>query len=91
MKLKYCVILLGLLVWPPAYSAVEIIYSAEYKMSKVGVISISSFHGSPSEAVKELQRKANQAGATHFRITSFGTPGKSSYLTATAVLYKQER
>lgn len=88
MKLKKFTFLLGFLVLPSAYSAVEVNSSVASKMRKDGVVSISSFNGSPSEAVEKIRSKAIQAGASHFRITSFGTPGDSSYIAATAVLYK---
>lgn len=88
MRLNLIAIFIGFLALPSAYSAVEINAFAAKEMSKEGMASLSSFNGSPSEAVEELRRKAIQAGATHFKITSFGTPGDSSYITATAVLYK---
>ncbi|MFC0140426.1 DUF1471 domain-containing protein [Erwinia mallotivora] len=72
----------------PAFAAVSVNQYEAQGLTKIGVVSLSAFRGSPNEAMEAIREKAINAGAERYRITSFDTPGDSSFIRATAVIYR---
>ncbi|HDT4958900.1 TPA: DUF1471 domain-containing protein [Enterobacter kobei] len=54
----------------------------------VGAVSVSGVRGSSDDAIRQLQKKAQEAGGNKLRITGFGTLGDSSLWMGTAEVYR---
>jgi len=54
----------------------------------IGVVSVSGLMGSPDDAVRALQQKAEKLGGTSVTITSLDTPSDSSLWSGTARVYR---
>jgi len=54
----------------------------------IGVVSVSGLMGSPDDAIRALQQKAEKLGGSSVAITSLDTPGDSSLWTGTAQVYR---
>lgn len=72
-----------------SFAATEIRDSQMADMkTKIGNISVNVRNGTFEEAMTALNEKADQKGATFYRITSLGRSGMSSDVSATAVVYQ---
>ncbi|MGC4125786.1 DUF1471 domain-containing protein [Enterobacter sp.] len=61
---------------------------ASAHLTRIGVVSISSFNGSTDDVVAALQQKAVKLGASKLRIVSLGNPGDSALWYGNAEAYK---
>lgn len=57
-------------------------------LTKLGVVSISGVAGSPEDAIKALEDKANKAGANYFKVIGLNNPGDSSHWMGVAEIYR---
>jgi hypothetical protein len=60
-------------------------------LHNMGVISVSGINGSPDDAIRALQQKAMEDGATSYRIIGLDTPGHSSEWRASADIYVSDK
>lgn len=72
-----------------AFAAKEIRHSEMADMkTKLGTISVDIRNGTLDEANAALVKKADEKGATFYRVTSIGMDGMGSDVSATAEIYK---
>lgn len=57
-------------------------------LQSIGNVSISNVNGSMDDATRELSQKAEEMGASHYRIIGVENPGDSSQWTGTAEIYR---
>lgn len=57
-------------------------------LQSMGSVSISGARGSIDDAQRHLAHKAEEMGATHYRVVGLDTPGDSSRWSGTAEIYR---
>ncbi|WP_409074724.1 YdgH/BhsA/McbA-like domain containing protein [Pantoea sp. C3] len=57
-------------------------------MQSLGSVSVSSVRGSMDDATEQLSQKAEEMGASHYRVIGVDNPGDSSLWTGTAEIYR---
>lgn len=57
-------------------------------MRSIGSVSVSNVRGSLDDATRELSQKAEEKGASHYRIIGVENPGDSSQWSGTAEIYR---
>ncbi|RWR00834.1 hypothetical protein ED28_16910 [[Pantoea] beijingensis] len=91
MNLKYPTILAVALFATTSFTAMaatEIDSQQARGLESIGNVSVSAQRGSIDDAAQKLSQKAEEMGATHYRIVGLDNPGDSSMWSGTAELYK---
>ncbi|MBD8450816.1 YdgH/BhsA/McbA family protein [Serratia rubidaea] len=57
-------------------------------LQSLGAVSVSGVAGTSDDAVRKLQEKAADQGASHYRIIGLDTPGDSSLWRGNAEIYR---
>ncbi|MHA6312186.1 MULTISPECIES: YdgH/BhsA/McbA-like domain containing protein [Pantoea] len=57
-------------------------------MQSIGSVSVSNVRGSLDDASRQLSQKAEEMGASHYRVIGVDNPGDSSLWTGTAEIYR---
>ncbi|MCX8956732.1 YdgH/BhsA/McbA-like domain containing protein [Erwinia psidii] len=71
-----------------ALSATSVDQSQSQNLQEMGTVSISGVRGSLDDATHRLREKAQDAGASYYRIIGVDNPGDSSLWTGTAKMYR---
>ncbi|MEJ4045132.1 MULTISPECIES: DUF1471 domain-containing protein [unclassified Erwinia] len=62
--------------------------SQAMNMQSIGSVSVSGVRGSLDDATHQLAKKAEELGASHYRVVRADTPGDSSLWSGTAEIYR---
>ncbi|MFB6327733.1 protein ydgH Flags: Precursor [Pantoea deleyi] len=57
-------------------------------MQSIGSVSVSGVRGSLDDASRQLSQKAEEMGASHYRVIGVDNPGDSSLWSGTAEIYR---
>jgi len=57
-------------------------------LQSIGSVSVSNARGSLDDATRQLSQKAEEMGASHYRIIGVENPGDSSLWSGTAEIYR---
>lgn len=57
-------------------------------LQSIGSVSVSNARGSLDDATRQLSQKAEEMGASHYRIIGVENPGDSSLWRGTAEIYR---
>lgn len=57
-------------------------------MQPAGTVSVSGVRGTLDDATRQLSQKAEEMGATHFRVIGAQNPGDSSLWNGSAEIYR---
>ncbi|MGE9550906.1 DUF1471 domain-containing protein [Erwinia amylovora] len=71
-----------------ALAATEVTTVQTSQLQNMGTVSVSGVRGSPDDALRQVKRKAEDMGASRYRIIGVDTPGNSSLWRATAEIYR---
>ncbi|WP_312837020.1 YdgH/BhsA/McbA-like domain containing protein [Pantoea sp.] len=70
------------------FAATQVDSEQAQGMRSIGNVSVSNVTGSMDDATRQLSQKAEEAGATHYRIIGVENPGDSSQWSGSAELYR---
>lgn len=88
---KLTVVLAGALLATASFStlaATLVDKEQAQNMQSIGNVSVSNVRGSFDDATEQLSQKAEEMGASHYRIIGVENPGDSSQWTGTAEIYR---
>ena len=90
MKTRYAVLAGALLAAASFSSLAATVLNAEQaqNMQSIGSVSVSGISGSLDDATRQLSQKAQEQGASHYRIIGVQNPGDSSMWSGTAEIYR---
>lgn len=90
MKTRYAVLAGALLAAASFSSLAATVLNAEQaqNMQSIGSVSVSGVSGSLDDATRQLSQKAQEQGASHYRIIGVQNPGDSSMWSGTAEIYR---
>ncbi|MFC0139510.1 DUF1471 domain-containing protein [Erwinia mallotivora] len=91
MNIKFPVLFAAAVVAATSFStfaATQIDQSQSQDLQEIGVVSVSGVRGSIDDATHKLRQKAEEMGASHYRIIGVDNPGDSSQWTGTAQIYR---
>lgn len=71
-----------------ALAATQVNEDQSQNMQAMGTVSVSGVNGSLDDATRELSQKAQEMGASHFRVVRADTPGDSSLWSGNAEIYR---
>jgi uncharacterized protein (UPF0333 family) len=71
-----------------AFAAISVDREQAQGMQSIGNVSVSNVTGSMDDATRQLSQKAEEMGATHYRVIGVDNPGDSSNWTGTAEIYR---
>ncbi|WP_437609882.1 YdgH/BhsA/McbA-like domain containing protein [Erwinia sp. V71] len=71
-----------------AMAATEVNNEQAQGLQSMGSVSISGARGSIDDAQHHLAQKAEEMGATHYRVVGLDNPGDSSRWSGTAEIYR---
>lgn len=71
-----------------ALAATQINRSESQNLQGIGFVSVSGVRGSFDDATHQLKVKAEEAGASYYRIIGVDTPGDSSAWRGSAEIYR---
>lgn len=71
-----------------AMAATPIDHEQAQGLQSMGSVSVSAVSGSLDDATRQLSQKAEEMGATHYRIVGVDNPGDSSLWSGTAEIYR---
>jgi len=69
-------------------AATQVNGSQSMELQSLGSVSVSGIRGSLDDATHQLAKKAEDMGASHFRVVRADTPGDSSLWSGTAEIYR---
>lgn len=88
---KLTVILAGALFATASFStlaASPVNHEQAEGLQSMGSVSVSNARGSLDDATRQLSQKAEEMGASHYRIIGVENPGDSSLWSGTAEIYR---
>lgn len=71
-----------------AMAATEVDHQQAQGLQSMGSVSISDVNGSMDDATRQLSQKAEEMGATHYRVIGVDNPGDSSVWSGSAEIYR---
>lgn len=71
-----------------AFAATLVDESQTQNLQPVGSISVTGVRGSIDDVTQQLSQKANEMGASHYRVVRADTPGDSSLWSGNAEIYR---
>lgn len=71
-----------------AFAAQPLSAGQAQNLQSAGTVSISGVAGSFDDATRQLSQKAEESGASHYRVIGVQTPGDSSLWSGTAEIYR---
>ncbi|WP_034916292.1 YdgH/BhsA/McbA-like domain containing protein [Erwinia sp. 9145] len=71
-----------------ALAATQVDQDQSQNLQAAGTVTISNVNGSLDDANRQLKAKAEEMGASHYRIIRAETPGDSSLWSGTAEIYR---
>ncbi|QKJ88167.1 DUF1471 domain-containing protein [Paramixta manurensis] len=71
-----------------AMAATEVDAQQAQNLNPIGDVSVSGVRGSIDDATRHLARKADEMGATHYRVIGVENPGDSSLWSGSAEIYR---
>lgn len=71
-----------------AFAATLVDESRAQNLQPVGSISVTGVRGSIDDVTQQLSQKANEMGASHYRVVRADTPGDSSLWSGNAEIYR---
>ncbi|WP_342754007.1 YdgH/BhsA/McbA-like domain containing protein [Pantoea sp. MBD-2R] len=69
-------------------AATQVDESQTQNLQQMGTVSVQGVSGSLDDATAQLAQKAEEMGATHYRIIRADTPGDSSLWSGNAEIYR---
>ncbi|ADU70167.1 YdgH/BhsA/McbA-like domain containing protein [Pantoea sp. At-9b] len=90
MKTRYAVLAGALLAVASFSSLAATAVNADQtqNMQSMGSVSVSGVSGSLDDATRQLSLKAQEQGASHYRVIGVQNPGDSSMWSGTAEIYR---
>jgi hypothetical protein len=90
MKTRYAVLTAALLATASfsTLAAEPLSASQAQNLQSAGTVSISGVRGSLDDATRQLSQKAEEQGATSYRVIGVQNPGDSSLWSGTAEIYR---
>ncbi|WLS80027.1 DUF1471 domain-containing protein [Erwinia pyri] len=91
MKMKLPALLAATLFAATSFSALAatpVDEAQSQNMQAMGTVSISGVNGSLDDATRQLSQKAQEMGASHYRVIRADTPGDSSLWSGNAEIYR---
>jgi len=88
---KGIVILAGALLATASFStlaATPVDQQQAQGLQSIGSVSVSNARGSLDDATRQLSQKAEEMGASHYRVIGVENPGDSSLWRGTAEIYR---
>ncbi|RPE02234.1 DUF1471 domain-containing protein [Candidatus Pantoea deserta] len=88
---KLTVILAGALFATASFStlaATPVSQEQAQGLQSIGSVSVSNTRGSLDDATRQLSQKAEEMGASHYRVIGVENPGDSSLWRGTAEIYR---
>jgi len=88
---KGIVILAGALLATASFStlaATPVDQDQAQGLQSIGSVSVSNARGSLDDATRQLSQKAEEMGASHYRVIGVENPGDSSLWRGTAEIYR---
>jgi len=88
---KLTVILAGALLVSASFSslaATPVDQQQAQNLQSIGSVSVSNARGSLDDATRQLSQKAEEMGASHYRVIGVENPGDSSLWRGTAEIYR---
>jgi len=70
------------------FAAAPVDPSQAQNMQSIGSVSVSGVRGSLDDANRQLSQKAEEMGASHYRVIGVDNPGDSSLWSGTAEVYR---
>ncbi|WP_034943900.1 YdgH/BhsA/McbA-like domain containing protein [Erwinia oleae] len=71
-----------------ALAATQVDQDQSQNLQAAGTVTISNVNGSLDDANRQLKAKAEEKGASHYRVIRAETPGDSSLWSGTAEIYR---
>ncbi|MFS2222129.1 YdgH/BhsA/McbA-like domain containing protein [Pantoea sp. B65] len=71
-----------------AMAATEVDRQQAQDLQSIGSVSVSAVKGTMDDATHKLSQKAEEMGATHYRVVGIDSPGDSSLWSGTAEIYR---
>lgn len=71
-----------------AMAATEVDAQQAQDLQNIGSVSVAAIGGSLDDATRQLSHKAEEMGATHYRVVGVQNPGDSSLWSGTAEIYR---
>ncbi|WP_158782597.1 YdgH/BhsA/McbA-like domain containing protein [Pantoea sp. BAV 3049] len=71
-----------------ALAATQVNQDQSQNLQEMGTVSVSGVKGSLDDATRHLAQKADEMGASHYRIIGADNPGDSSLWSGTAEIYR---
>lgn len=90
MKRRYAVLTAALLATAsfPTLAAQPVSATQAQNLQSAGTVSISGVRGTLDDATRHLSQKAQEEGASGYRVIGVQTPGDSSLWSGTAEIYR---
>jgi len=88
---KLTVILAGALLASASFSslaATPVDQQQAQNLQSIGSVSVSNARGSLDDATRQLSQKAEEMGASHYRVIGVENPGDSSLWRGNAEIYR---
>jgi len=88
---KLTAILAGALLASASFSslaATPVDQQQAQNLQSIGSVSVSNARGSLDDATRQLSQKAEEMGASHYRVIGVENPGDSSLWRGTAEIYR---
>ncbi|MDU1574518.1 MAG: YdgH/BhsA/McbA-like domain containing protein [Pantoea sp.] len=88
---KGIVILAGVLLATASFTtlaATPVDQDQAQGLQSIGSVSVSNARGSLDDATRQLSQKAEEMGASHYRVIGVENPGDSSLWRGTAEIYR---
>lgn len=70
------------------FAATPVDNSQAQNLQSIGSVSVSGVRGSLDDASRHLSQKAEEMGASHYRVIGVDNPGDSSLWSGTAEIYR---
>lgn len=91
MKMKLPTLIAATLFAATSFSALaatQVDEAQSQNMQAIGSVSVSGVSGSLDDATRQLSQKAQEMGASHYRVVRTETPGDSSLWSGNAEIYR---
>ena len=90
--MKKGILILAGALWAPAsftaLAATPVDQDQAQGLQSIGSVSVSNARGSLDDATRQLSQKAEEMGASHYRVIGVENPGDSSLWRGTAEIYR---
>ncbi|QFS59710.1 DUF1471 domain-containing protein [Pantoea dispersa] len=90
MKTRYAVMTAALLASASftTFAASPLSEAQNQDLQSSGTVSVSGVRGSLDDATRQLSQKAEEMGASHYRVIGMQNPGDSSMWSGSAEIYR---